>query len=364
MQRRWMRRRLWRRMWGLGIWTHRKKSPKRFRQLLLQWHVTDRCNLRCSHCYQKQWSGPEPDMNSLALILEQFTGLCNDFECRFDCVTRGHINVTGGEPFLHSNFLDLLSLFRTTPRLSYAILTNGTMIDRSMAYEMHRLGPRFVQVSIEGTRATHDSIRGSGNFETTVEAIRNLVRAGVPVLIAFTAHRSNYREFPEVARLGCRLGVARVWADRMIPADSGFSPKVEALSREETREFIELIASAQVEAKRKWFLKTEISMHRALQFLAGGRPYHCTAGDNLITIMPNGDLYPCRRMPIRVGNVLEESLTDIYWNNPLFHALRDRNRMSETCRQCASGAVCRGGLRCLSYAASGDPFERDPGCWL
>lgn len=344
----------------LKIWGNKPKN--RSRRLLLQWHVTDRCNLRCAHCYQEQWDGSELDTESLSDILRQFTGLLDDFEGRFGGLARGHINVTGGEPFLRSDFLELLATFRSTPRLSYAILTNGTMIDRSMARELRRLKPGFVQVSIEGTEATHDSMRGVGNFDRTVEAIKNLVHAGVPTLIAFTAHRSNYRDFPEVARLGCRLGVKRVWADRMIPPSVG--SKLDVLSPEETHEFIEQIAKMRAEVRRKWFQRTEIAMHRALQFLSGGHPYHCTAGDSLITIMPNGDVYPCRRMPIPVGNVLSESLTEVYWNSPVFRRLRDPERMSETCSRCQAGAACRGGLRCLSYALRGNPFERDPGCWL
>jgi radical SAM protein with 4Fe4S-binding SPASM domain len=105
-------------------------------------------------------------------------------------------------------------------------------------------------------------------------------------------------------------------------------------------------------------------MHRALQFLEGGHPYQCTAGDRLITVQPNGDLYPCRRMPIRTGNLLETPLVDLYQKSPLFRALRDRDRTSKGCQGCLFSGLCRGGLKCLSYAVTGDPFVADPGCWL
>ena len=50
-------------------------------------------------------------------------------------------------------------------------------------------------------------------------------------------------------------------------------------------------------------------MNRALQFLEGdGRPYRCTAGESLLILMPSGDLYPCRRMPIPLGNVTKVPL--------------------------------------------------------
>ena len=116
---------------------------------------------------------------------------------------------------------------------------------------------------------------------------------------------------------------------------------------------------------RRWrFCRTEVSMHRALQFLEGGyRPYHCTAGDTLVTVEPNGDLYPCRRMPIQVGNMMETPLLKLYYGSDLFRSLRDRNRISDNCQSCFYSKLCRGGLKCLSYAVTGDPFRSDPGCW-
>ena len=106
-------------------------------------------------------------------------------------------------------------------------------------------------------------------------------------------------------------------------------------------------------------------MHRALQFLVGGgRPYRCTAGDSLITVQPNGDVVPCRRMPLRVGNLLETPLAELYERSPLLRALRDPDRASRGCERCAFARLCGGGLRCLSAAVHGDPFVADPGCWL
>jgi len=330
------------------------------RHLLMQWHITERCNLRCAHCYQDSYRSKELDLPELLSILDQFRA----FIAARPGAT-GHITVTGGEPFARRDFLSLLDVFAANrQQFSFAILTNGTFIDAAMASHLGRLKPSFVQVSIEGTQATHDRIRGEGNFDRTVEAAQLLVQAGVRTMISFTAHRDNYHEFPQVARLGRKLRVARVWSDRLIPCGSGAALQSQPLTPEETREYIELMHQAQKEAQRAWFGCSEIAMHRALQFLAaGGRPYHCTAGATLITVQPNGDLLPCRRMPIRVGNLLETPLHDLYQCD-LFQSLRNPERLSVGCERCAHARPCRGGLRCLSYAVTGDPFVADPGCWL
>ena len=109
--------------------------------------------------------------------------------------------------------------------------------------------------------------------------------------------------------------------------------------------------------------RTEVAMHRALQFLiGGGEPYRCTAGSSLLTLLPNGDLLPCRRLPIVVGNVLQTPLVNLYRDNETLRALRE-SAPPPACAACAYRRACRGGLRCLAYAASGDLTTIDPGCW-
>ena len=334
--------------------------------LLLQWHITERCNLRCAHCYQESYAGDELGYPDLLEVLRQFKELLSLWRGgRRGKPVRGHVTVTGGEPFVRRDFLDLLGVLNANKEFfTFAILTNGGLIDATLARRLRALGPAFVQVSIEGKSATHDRIRGEGELERTVSAVRHLVRADVRTFISFTAHRSNFREFADVARLGRKLQVRRVWADRFIPLGAGSAMSDHVLSPEETREFFEVMRNAGAEAKRRWFNRTEVAAHRALQFLVNdGKPYFCSAGDSLITVQPNGDLFPCRRMPIWVGNLMDTPLVDLYHGSDLFRALRDRDRVSVGCQDCFYARVCRGGLKCLSYAMTGDPFNADPGCW-
>jgi len=343
--------------------------------LLLQWHITERCNLRCTHCYQDSFAGKEPDYSELLTVLEQYKELLISWKRPKDpSPVMGHLTVTGGEPFLRPDFMDLLRTFSADRHLfSFAVLTNGSLIDRRTASKLGKLKPAFVQVSMEGGRETHDRIRGPGAFEKTVSAVRDLVGEGVRTFIAFTAHRDNYLEFPVVANIARKLKVTRVWADRFIPPApcSSPAPGVEAphtLSPLETYQFFRLMHQARKDGRRgDWFRrrKTEVSMRRGLQFLVGGgTPYHCTAGDTLISILPNGDVYPCRRMPVKVGNVQETSLARIYHKSEILQALRDGNRTPDGCGNCFFVRACRGGLRCLSHAVTGSPFGPDPGCWL
>ena len=340
-------------------------TPYRPPRLLLQWHLTDRCNLRCAHCYQDDYRDNGGGMAGWLPILEQFRAFLRTTSPRIT----GHITLTGGEPFAHPEFPALLEhIAALRDEFTFAILCNGTLIDDAMARRRAIWAPRFVQVSIEGTPATHDALRGAGNHAAVVAGVKRMVAAGVRTMLAFTAHRDNFREFPDVARLGQRLKVTRVWADRLIPQGQGGA--LQGLSVDETRTFIELMRQTKLQVEsglanhfgNRFGHRTEIALHRALQFLAGGPAYRCTAGDTLITVMPDGTLYPCRRMPIDAGNLHQTPLDELY-DGKLFRQLRDPAIIASGCEKCSYERLCRGGLRCLSYATTNTFTVADPGCW-
>lgn len=332
-------------------------------RMLLQWHLTHRCNLRCRHCYQDAYEGRELDWRQKLAVVEQFRSL---LAARRPTPACGQVTLTGGEPLSSEHFWPLAEHIRFAPQpLNLAVLTNGTLIDGATARRLAELCPRFVQVSVEGTQQTHDAIRGSGSFAAACNGLRELVAHGIRTSVSFTAHAGNYREFPAVVDLARRLRVHRVWADRLIPAGTADASGVRPLDPAETRAFFEIMRAARPGLVARRLRPTRVSMHRALQFLvAGGRAYRCTAGRSLLTLMPDGGLLPCRRMPIEVGNVLRTPLKELYVMNPTLRALQDRSRLPQDCRKCLHGPTCGGGLRCLAYAQTGDPHARDPGCWL
>ncbi len=332
-------------------------------QILFQWHVTDRCNLQCSHCYQEDTPQPEPAWADLLKVLDQFIAFIRSARRQHGGThVRAHVTVTGGEPFLRADFMDLLERLSGERRLfSFAVLTNGTTLTPAIVRSLHRLRPGFVQVSIDGKKETHDRIRGRGSYERAVDGLRLLAGCHIPAHISFTAHRLNYRDFPDVSRLGHTLGAARVWADRLVPCGRT-SGAAALLTPGETREFFGLMRA---ESRRGWLRHRPVALHRSLQFMVtGARPYRCSAGDTLMTVLPNGDVLPCRRMPLVVGNLFREDLEHLYTSSQLLRELRDRERVSSGCEHCFYARTCGGGSRCIAYAVHGEPFRADPGCWL
>lgn len=332
--------------------------------ILLQWHITDRCNRACRHCYQHDRSEKNDlSYDVLLSILEQFRDLVQFFrrQSRSSRIP-AHITITGGEPFLREDFLPLIEKFHSLKNeFSYAVLTNGSRIDDNMARQLKRLNPGFIQLSLDGGPAIHDALRGEGDHGRVLNTAKRLKRAGIAVMFSFTANRNNFTEFSAVADAGRRIGVKRVWADRFIPLEGATGEKELVMSPEETSAFLAIMASER--KKRRVFGKTDISMHRALQFLeGGGRPYRCSAGNELITVLSDGTLTPCRRLPIPVGKLMETPLAVLYQASPLFRELRDERGVREGCEGCLYKWLCGGGLRCLSHAMTGSFLKADPGC--
>lgn len=86
-----------------------------------------------------------------------------------------------------------------------------------------------------------------------------------------------------------------------------------------------------------------------------------TDGDGFVFVSHKGEVYPSGFLPVVVGNVRSQPLSEIYRMAPELLALRDRSRLRGNCRSCEFREVC-GGSRARAYAITGDYLESDPFC--
>ena len=323
----------------------------------MQWHLSENCNLKCLHCYQENHKPIQLEFDKLVIIYKQFKELLNKKKMK------GHINITGGEPLCNPYLFKLLDLIKEdSDFISFSILTNGTLINEKIAKKIKSYNPLYVQVSLEGGKKTNDYIRGKGTYKKIAEGIVNLRKENIFTSISFTATSLNYKEFPKVVRYARKYGVNNVWSDRFIPL--GDSDKSLALNYEQTREYLEIMNKERNKLKKVKNSNTTISMYRALQFqMTNDFAYGCTAGDTLLTVMENGDLVPCRRMPITIGNLFDRNMYDLYIKSDVLKDLREK-KIPDECINCEHSEVCHGGLKCLTYAMYKDLNHKDYGCNL
>ncbi len=142
---------------------------------ILTFFVTNRCNARCSHCFN--WK-TQP---TAELSLEEIK--------KIDFSVFESISVTGGEPTLRE---DLAEVCSHVARNKIYINTNG-LLPRRIQEVITRVGVGMVDVtvSLDGTRDVHDQIRGVNCFDSAIETIKQCKKAGTEVTILTTISRYN-----------------------------------------------------------------------------------------------------------------------------------------------------------------------------
>ncbi|MFZ4398667.1 MAG: radical SAM protein [Bacteroidales bacterium] len=329
--------------------------------MTIQWHINENCNLRCKHCYQDAYQNEGFSLNDLILILDKIQLFIENRKEISSSVKKAHINFTGGEPFLKKEIIELLTEVNNRKIFSFGILSNGFLLNETELKSLKELQPKFIQISLDGNRSLNDSIRGNGSFEAIVLALKTYHKLKIPCMISFTVNSTNYKTFPEVVSIARKYKTFKVWTDRYIPENIK-DPLI--LQTNQFKEFMEIVLHEQSKTKYHFLSKTKITSNRALQFLvSGGQPYKCSAADQLLAIMANGDVMPCRRLPFKMGNILNQELSEIY-NHPIKEKIHCLNSVIKDCELCYYKKMCNGGLRCLTYAISGDLDNKDPDCWI
>jgi len=94
----------------------------------IQWHLTERCNLSCRHCYQSGRGMSELSLAEIKEVIAEVAELLQEWETVHGLHFSPSFNITGGEPLLRSDLLDILTEIGSRGFAMY-LLTNGTLID-------------------------------------------------------------------------------------------------------------------------------------------------------------------------------------------------------------------------------------------
>ena len=328
----------------------------------LQWHITNLCNLHCEHCYQDDFSTKRDlDWSGLRKISDNLLNTIKEWD------QKACIHVTGGEPLLKRELLPLLDhLDRQSAVEELGIITNGLLMDRE---RMRRLSDfsklRKIKISLDGADAeTNDAIRSKGVFEKVMQNIL-LMREEkrFEIIVMFTVMKKNFRNLPSVFKLCEDSGIDGLIIERFIPLGKGKEAMNEVLRREEWSEMIGMLFRFfSIEGEENSLLP-----YQAFQISFTGEEPEllgapCVIGVDGLCIMPEGDVFPCRRFPVSIGNLLQTPLKQIWEASGLLEKLRVKKNLKGKCGKCKM-EDCRG-CRSLALALTGDSLGEDPHCWL
>jgi AdoMet-dependent heme synthase len=331
------------------------------REFYFQWHITERCNRRCKHCYHSSYdSFGELEDELLLTVADKLIDALKTWD------RRGAIGLTGGEPWLRRDIaIRLLDRFQESDQIDRVdLMTNATLLTQEDCALLNRYAlVRRVQVSLEGATAEcHDSIRGNGSFNETMEAIKQMKQSGLTVAAMMTVSRKNMSDIVALLEMLRESGVDVFSMDRFIPEGQGVQNREWLLSSAEVRDCYRMLHSWAIENR-----KPRVLMYRPLFCLIDAEsPYvgaMCSVGVNALTILHDGTVYPCRRLPIPLGNVINDSLHKIFYESAPLWKIRVPSNLKGRCSTCQLLPVCRG-CRAMAMAVTGDWLEEDPHCWL
>lgn len=175
----------------------------------LELQITDRCNLRCKHCYidlspalGKVHKDGADNESLHELSLEQITSILHEFE-----ELQGlRVLITGGEPLLHRDFKAINQMLPDF-LVRKVLFSNGLLLNRALLRNLH---VDEIQISIDGLQQAHDALRGTGMFAQSMESIHLCLEMGYEVSISTMVHADNLNDFNTMEMLFRKMGI-RDW---------------------------------------------------------------------------------------------------------------------------------------------------------
>lgn len=339
----------------------------------LQWHVTSRCNNRCRHCYMFDSATLADEKSSELTSGEILSVLDNlaDFEEKYGYTFRRFF-LTGGDPLLRADWESIVAELHGRGKEVHLMGNPDSLTERKVE-KLARLGVKSFQLSLDGLREKHDSIRGASSFDLTQRQIPLLRRSGLDVNVMFTLFPYNSQDLiPLLNHVATNTLATSFSFDIGCSAGSAIDNMPHNLKPGEIAELFAAYHESKRSLQRPDFRVSEKSNLHRLQKYARRELYPvipdsctrlagCLAGWNGLCLLSNGAALACRRLPVVVGKMPEQTFEELFLGCEFLKKLR-RHEFYEGCSQCGFYSVCRG-CPATTYGIKGNAFASDPHCF-
>jgi selenobiotic family peptide radical SAM maturase len=327
-------------------------DPDRFsaQTFTLQWHVTQNCDLHCRHCYDRT-DRKTLELDQAIRVLDDLYDFCHQQNV-FTQVT-----FTGGNPLLYPHFNEL---YQEAADRGFMIAVLGNPMPRQRIEEMTAMQkPEFYQVSLEGLQEHNDYMRGEGHFDRTLDFLGLLKEMDIYSMVMLTLTRANIDQVLELAEL-LRDRVDLFTFNRLAMVGEGAD--LASVRPEDFPAFLEAYMQA-AEKNPCMSLKDNffnlVRHKKAMPYVGGCAGFGCGAAFNFVSLLPEGEVHACRKLPSPIGNISKQSFVEIYQGEQA----RRYRAGSSACNDCEIRPVC-GGCLAVSYGFGKDIFsELDPYCF-
>lgn len=322
-------------------------------------HPTARCNLNCTMCVINSYDFPkELTLLEVKKIIDQIAFF------------KPHFYIAGGEPLLRKDLEQIIACAKKRGLIT-TLTTNGILLNSKRASSLIKSGVDGITVSIDGPKMINDQIRGGGNFEKAVAAIRRIQKI----------RQKNKQIFPKLKIATVISGFSHRYLEKMVKLAEDLKIdeinflhldyKVKKIAKTHQdclmRHFNQLtdclgyvVGDIPSLAEKKFIDINPVILKQQIQKVNSGphsvsisfappvpltkiddyysgkyfRDFACTNSWFSVTILPNGDLVPC--FSLKIGNLMEKDFKYL-WNSHLYKKFRrylKENRHFPGCFHC------------------------------
>lgn len=294
----------------------------KFLSLLVTW----KCNSRCATC--SIWN-KKPTKE---LSLKQINKIFRDPMLK----ELAEVVVSGGEPFLRTDLVEIVKSIYQNTKTSIGITTNGLLTGRVVGYTRKILNeqtPVSIYISLDGPDAeTYEKTRGvAGGFEKTVRTMKSLsslIQKGKFELdIGSTISKNNINKVEQTRALINRINPKIGFGVRLSENAEYFNNSGHKLefTQNEKQQIIDLLEKLK-DGNIDYYYEN------IKQYLnSNAYPnFNCTAGKTSFYVTPEGMLTACAKylQALKLGDLKMNSIKEILNSNDVI------NFISKTCRGC------------------------------
>lgn len=334
--------------------THICKTKSEVTGINTLWiNVTNRCNLRCLHCFRNAGKVMNNELSTKEIfrVLDEFERLGGS-----------ELVISGGEPLLRKKLLDILKYAKGKVQ-KVKLVTNGTVLSYEIAQALKKLEPIYIQVSVDGaTENTNDKIRGKGSFQQAIDGVKNLKRANFKHMLALsmTIMKSNLHEIEKFVDLAQSLEVPMIHFPIFQNIGRG-AENVEILGLT-PKDMIHALGHL-IDVQSDDSIKIEFSLTpETFQYIKGYQRDYCGAGIALWNIEPDGRVTPCAGLTdekFTAGSIREQSLSEIIHTSIIGEKFRSLHvYQTPKCAVCELRFICGGGCHVDNHTRYGELVGR------
>lgn len=323
--------------------------------------ITHACNMNCEYCsvrnmHEKIKCGRSTD----------------DYKRMIDVlydIGTFQIGLTGGEPTTRKDLPELVK-YIVDKGIACNLTTNGFNVSEELVKTLKDAGLTQVQISIDSyKKETHEKYRTKGSFDKAIETARLFKKHGFIVGVDTVVSNNNIDEIDGLIDFIEALGLDGLTVIKLkqghldldtfkqqVPDYDKYADLIDRICHRDSPLEITIDCSSVNNLCKTLTKEEQEHIHSA----------GCPAGHTLISIAPNGDIYPCAALTnekYKVGNILDENLNELWINSPILKRLRGvKQNVEGKCKHCPKLDVCRAGCRGISDSLNEKQYCSDCNC--